>query len=53
MSEEFKAYRLYDLVSRKIVVCRDVIFEEKKNVGIWGKLIKKLDLIPSNGKIVL
>ena len=26
MSEELKAYRLYDLVSKKIVVCRDVIF---------------------------
>ena len=28
-------------------------FLNKTNVGIGGKLTKKLDLIPSNGKIVL
>lgn len=28
MSEESKAYRLYDPVAERIVVCRDVIFEE-------------------------
>ena len=35
-SEESKAYRLYDLVSKKIVVRRDVIFEENKCWN-WGK----------------
>ena len=30
MNEESKAYRLYDPVSKKIVVSRDVIFEENK-----------------------
>ncbi|KAM7488108.1 hypothetical protein LguiB_025592 [Lonicera macranthoides] len=31
VSEESKAYRLYDPVSRKIIVSRDVIFEEDQN----------------------
>ena len=36
MSEESKAYRLYDPVSKKIVVSRDVILEENKCWN-WGK----------------
>lgn len=28
VSEESKAYRLYDPVARKIVVSRDIVFEE-------------------------
>ena len=31
VSEESKAYRLYDPVARKIIVSRDVIFEENKS----------------------
>ena len=30
MSEESKAYRLYDLASKKIIVSRDVVFEENE-----------------------
>jgi len=30
MSDESKAYRLFDLVSKKIIVIRDVVFEENK-----------------------
>ena len=29
-SEESKAYRLYDLASKKIIVSRDVVFEENE-----------------------
>ena len=31
VNEESKAYRLYDLVAKKIVVSRDVVFEEDKS----------------------
>ena len=31
LSEESKAYRLYDLVAKKIVISRDVVFEEDKS----------------------
>ena len=36
VSEESKAYRLYDPVSRKIIVSRDVVFEEDKSWE-WDK----------------
>jgi transposase InsO family protein len=36
MSEESKAYRLYDPVSKKIVVSRDVVFEENE-CWDWGR----------------
>ena len=31
VSDESKAYRLFDLVSQKIIIGRDVIFEEDKS----------------------
>jgi hypothetical protein len=31
LSEESKAYRLYDLVEKKIVISRDVVFDEEKS----------------------
>lgn len=31
VSEESKAYKLYDLVAKKIMVNRDVVFEEDKS----------------------
>ena len=31
MSEESKGYRLYDHVAKKIVISRDIIFEEEKH----------------------
>lgn len=30
LNEESKAYRLYDLVSKKVVISRDIMFEEDK-----------------------
>ena len=36
MSEESKAYRLYDPTSKKIVVSRDVVFEEDE-CWDWGR----------------
>lgn len=36
MSEESKAYRLYDPVSKKIIVSRDVFFEENE-CWDWGR----------------
>lgn len=36
ISEESKAYRLYDPVEKKIVVSRDVVFEEDKSWS-WDK----------------
>ena len=35
VSEESKGYRLFDPIARKIVVSRDVIFEEEKQWD-WG-----------------
>lgn len=45
-SEESKAYRLYDPVSNKVVVSRDVIFEENEGWN-WGRGIEeaKIDLL--------
>ncbi|MCI41411.1 copia-type polyprotein, partial [Trifolium medium] len=36
VSEESKAYKLYDPIERKIIVSRDVIFEETKGWN-WDK----------------
>ena len=45
-SEESKGYRLYDLVSNKVVVSRDVVFEENEGWN-WGRSIEeaKTDLL--------
>ncbi|MCI08065.1 retrovirus-related pol polyprotein from transposon tnt 1-94 [Trifolium medium] len=42
VSEESKAYKLYDHVERKIIVSRDVMFEENKGWN-WNK--KKADKV--------
>lgn len=34
VSEESKAYRLYDPVAIKVIISRDVVFEEDKS---WSK----------------
>ena len=46
ISEESKAYRLYDLVSNKVVVSRYVVFEENEGWN-WGRSIEeaKTDLL--------
>ena len=46
MSEESKAYRLYDPTSKKIVVSRDVVFEENECWN-WGRSNEeaKLDIL--------
>ena len=36
VSEESKAYRLYDPISQKIIISRDVKFEEENNRD-WNK----------------
>nr|KYP38155.1 Retrovirus-related Pol polyprotein from transposon TNT 1-94 [Cajanus cajan] len=36
ISDESKAYRLFDLVSKKIIVSRDVVFEEERSWD-WGR----------------
>ena len=36
VSEESKAYKLYDPISQKIIISRDVVFEEDKNWD-WDK----------------
>ncbi|KAL6334805.1 hypothetical protein AAG906_021773 [Vitis piasezkii] len=45
VSEESKAYRLYDPVSQKIIVSRDVKFEEENN---WGESDKEAVLVDTN-----
>lgn len=44
VSEESKAYRLYDPVSKKIVISRDVIFEEERQWD-WDKSYEEQLLI--------
>ncbi|GKD70833.1 hypothetical protein Tco_1324923, partial [Tanacetum coccineum] len=39
-SEESKAYRLYDLVSKRIIVSRDVVFDEEASWD-WEKSHKE------------
>lgn len=36
VSDESKAYRLFDPVSRKIIVSKDVVFEEEESLD-WGR----------------
>ena len=36
VSDESKAWRLYDLVSKKIIVSKDVVFEEEESLD-WGR----------------
>ena len=43
MSEESKTYRLYVLVSKKIIASREVIFEENKCWN-WGKTNEEVEL---------
>jgi len=38
-SEESKTYRLYNPKTKKLIVSRDVIFEEGKFYGKWQKCI--------------
>jgi hypothetical protein len=40
VSEESKAYRMYDPISQKIIVSRDVVFEEDKHWN-WNKRHKE------------
>lgn len=46
VSEESKAYRLYNPISQKIIVSRDVVFEEDESWD-WGRNIEetKLDVL--------
>ncbi|KAM7502462.1 hypothetical protein LguiB_001366 [Lonicera macranthoides] len=41
VSKESKAYRLFDPVTKKIIVSRDVCFEEDKNWN-WGTTVKEM-----------
>jgi hypothetical protein len=45
ISEESKAYKLYDPIAKKIIVSRDVIFDETKGWEWNGKPQKNLDTI--------
>jgi len=40
LSEESKAYRFYDLVSKKVVIYRDIVFEEDEKWN-WGKIVEE------------
>jgi hypothetical protein len=40
VSEESKAYKMYDPISQKIIVSRDVVFEEDKHWN-WNKRHKE------------
>jgi hypothetical protein len=44
ISEESKAYKLYDPVDKKIIISRDVVFEESK-AWEWNKNQKKSDKV--------
>lgn len=44
VSEESKAYRLYNPISKRIAISRDVIFEEKKQWN-WDKSFEKQILV--------
>ncbi|KAM1556843.1 hypothetical protein PS2_040150 [Malus domestica] len=43
VSEESKAYRLFDLVSQKIIISRDVVFEEDKQ-WVWDDHHKEVSM---------
>jgi len=46
VSDESKAYRLYDPISKKIIISKDVVFEENECWN-WGKSDEecKLDVL--------
>ena len=44
VSEEFKACRLFDPMAKKIVISRDVVFEEEKSWN-WDKSYEEQVLI--------
>ena len=47
VSEESKAYRLYDPISQKIIISRDVVFEKDNNWD-WDKSHKETILVDLN-----
>ncbi|KAD3068893.1 hypothetical protein E3N88_36773 [Mikania micrantha] len=51
MSVESKAYRLYDPEQRKIVISRDVIFEEDKGWE-WNSVFKEEELIVEGEEVL-
>ena len=40
LNEESKAYRLYDPVSKKVIISRNIVFEEDEKWN-WGKIIEE------------
>ncbi|KAK2452968.1 putative mitochondrial protein [Trifolium repens] len=48
VSEESKVYKLYDPVDKKIIISRDVVFEESKSWE-WGKSQNKSNKVNQNG----
>ena len=40
VNDESKSYRLFDLVSKKIIVSRDVIFKEEEKWQ-WGEITEQ------------
>jgi hypothetical protein len=50
VSEESKAYRLYDPISHKIIVSRDVVFEEDKSWD-WIRDMRKTSKSILSGKM--
>lgn len=51
VGEESKAYKLYDPTSQRIIISRDVVFEEDKNSD-WDKKYEKPLCAIWNGVIV-
>lgn len=51
ISEESKAYRLYDPISQRIIVSKDVIFEEVKDGNVTSKM-NQLFYVYWNGKMI-
>ena len=47
VSEESKAYRLYDFVAKKIIISRDVVFEENKSCN-WDKSYEEQMVVDLN-----
>lgn len=41
VSDESKAWRLYDPISKKIIVSKDVVFEEEKGWD-WGRSVEEI-----------
>jgi hypothetical protein len=52
VSEESKAYKLYNPIEKKIIVSRDVVFEEDKGWNWHGKeAVKQIDDISVNNEV--